>query len=120
MPKTRLALGISAALPGVALLLAGCTGEINSASNPGSEPGGGPGPGAGPVVGPTAPPTNSAPGVTQLRRLTVLEYRNTVRDLLGLTDVQMPELSGDQQAKTSGYTTGAAITTSTDARKILD
>jgi hypothetical protein len=50
----------------------------------------------------------------------VLEYRNTVRDLLGLTDIPMPELAGDQQARTSGYTTGAAITTSGDARKLLD
>jgi hypothetical protein len=32
----------------------------------------------------------------------------------------MPELSGDQQARTSGYTTGAAITTATDARKLLE
>jgi hypothetical protein len=71
-------------------------------------------------TGTTPPPANSAPGVAQLRRLTVLEYRNTVRDLLGLTDVQMPELAGDQQAKTSGFTTGAAITTATDARKLLD
>jgi hypothetical protein len=58
--------------------------------------------------------------VAQLRRLTVLEYRNTVRDLLGLTEVQMPELAGDQEAMTSGYTTGAAITTASDARKLLD
>jgi hypothetical protein len=99
----------------------GCTGNIagnpgdGTPTPPGSGPGGGPAP-----VGPTAPPVNSAPGVNQLRRLTVLEYRNTVRDLLGLTDVQMPELNGDQQARTSGYTTGAAITTATDARKLLD
>jgi hypothetical protein len=57
--------------------------------------------------------------VSQLRRLTVLEYRNTVRDLLGVTDAQL-ELAGDQQAMTSGYTTGAAITTASDARKLLD
>jgi hypothetical protein len=58
--------------------------------------------------------------VTQLRRLTVLEYQNTVRDLLGGSSVQLPELSEDQEAMTSGYTTGAAITTATDARKLLD
>jgi hypothetical protein len=58
--------------------------------------------------------------VAQLRRLTVLEYRNTLRDLLGLADAQTPELSADQQARGSGYTTGAAITTVTDARRILD
>jgi hypothetical protein len=102
----------------------GCTGNIGGDPGdgtprpPGAGPGGGSGPGGGPT---TPPPANSAPGVAQLRRLTVLEYRNTVRDLLGLSDVQLlPELSGDQQAKTSGYTTGAAITTATDARKLLD
>ena len=68
----------------------------------------------------TPPPANSAPGVSQLRRLTVLEYRNTIRDLLGISDMPLPELAGDQQAKASGYTTGAAITTATDARKLLD
>src|SRR5437867_11429703 len=94
-----------------ALVGLGCTGNIGDTgpvdgvpSYPGSGPGSGSGPG-----GATAPPRNSAPGVAQLRRLTVLEYRNTVRDLLGLTDVQVPDLSGDQQAMTSGYTTGAAI-----------
>jgi hypothetical protein len=99
----------------------GCTGNIAGNPGDGTQPPPGPGPGGGPPpVGPTAPPRNSAPGVNQLRRLTVLEYRNTVRDLLGLADVQMPELNGDQQARTSGYTTGAAITTATDARKLLD
>jgi hypothetical protein len=106
-------------LPGGALLLSSCTGEI--AAGPTNPVDGTPGPGGGAGGGGSPPPpSNSAPGVTQLRRLTVLEYRNTVRDLLGLTDVQMPELSGDQEASTSGYTTGAAITTTTDARKLLD
>jgi hypothetical protein len=50
----------------------------------------------------------------------VLEYRNTVRDLLGVTEAPTLDLAGDQQAMTSGYTTGAAITTATDARKLLD
>jgi len=50
----------------------------------------------------------------------VLEYQNTIRDLLGLANAQMPELNEDQQAMTSGYTTGAAITTAADARKLLD
>jgi hypothetical protein len=101
-----------------ALVGLGCTGSITGS---GPDPAGGAGPGGGSGPGsPVAAPKNSAPGVTQLRRLTVLEYRNTMRDLLGLTDVQVPELSGDQQAMTSGYTTGAAITTATDARKLLD
>jgi hypothetical protein len=113
-----------------ALMGLGCTGNIGAPdrgpqgsdnpvdgtpSHPGSGPGAGPGPG-----GSTKPPVNSAPGMDQLRRLTLLEYRNTVRDLLGLSDVQVPDLSGDQQASTSGYTTGAAITTASDARKLLE
>jgi hypothetical protein len=58
--------------------------------------------------------------VSQLRRLTLLEYRNTLRDLLGVADAPTLELAGDQQARTSGYTTGAAITTAGDARKLLE
>jgi hypothetical protein len=129
-------LGISSVLPGASLalsLLLGCTGNITGPSagsgpstgapdqvdgtprSPGSGPGVGPGSGPG-----VTPPANSAPGVSQLRRLTVLEYRNTVRDLLGMTDLQMPDLAGDQQAMTSGYTTGASITTATDVRKLFD
>jgi hypothetical protein len=115
-PHLRLALG-------ALLLLPACTGEIGDRSSAGGSPGGGP-PAAGPDGKPgppgTAPPANSAPSVTQLRRLTVLEYQNTVRDLLGGSSVQLPELSEDQEAMTSGYTTGAAITTATDARKLLD
>jgi hypothetical protein len=103
-----------------ALLVVGCTGDIlaPAPSSGGTGPGGaGPGPGAGDR--PTLP-ANSAPGVSQLRRLTVLEYRNTLRDLLGVSDAPTLELAGDQQARTSGYTTGAAITTATDARKLLE
>ena len=123
---------LSGASLAVALLLSGCTGNIMDRSGPGaggddpSSPGSG-GPGA--PSGPSAPgvggrppaPVNSAPGESQLRRLTVLEYRNTIRDLLGVTDaLMMPDLAGDQQARTSGYTTGAAITTPSDARKLLE
>jgi hypothetical protein len=108
-----------------AAVAAGCTGNIGA---PDPSTGEGPQAGSGATGGTVKPgpggtipaPANSAPGVDQLRRLTVLEYRNTMRDLLGLSDVQMPELSGDQQAMTSGYTTGAAITTATDARRLLD
>jgi hypothetical protein len=109
-----------------AALFAGCTGNIAVSDAP---PGEGPAAGTGatggtahppPSTGGPPPPANSAPGVSQLRRLTVLEYRNTMRDLLGLTEVPMPELAGDQQAQTSGYTTGAALTTSGDVRKLLE
>jgi hypothetical protein len=143
MPSLGRTLGVSV-LPGASLaaslLVFGCTGSImegpstgapgggnpsspGSSNSPGSpsSPGSGPGTGSNPGGGGPVPPTpaNSAPGVSQLRRLTVLEYRNTVRDLLGVTDAQV-DLAGDQQAMTSGYTTGAAITTATDVRKLLD
>jgi hypothetical protein len=128
------------AVPGLSLWL-GCTGSIMSgpstsgsgngnSSNPGGGPSGGEGsnpgsnPGGGPNTSPGGPPppapANSVPGIAQLRRLTLLEYRNTVRDLLGLTDARLPELSEDQQARGSGFTTGAAITTASDARKLFD
>jgi hypothetical protein len=116
------------------LLAAGCVGTIGGdnrgsgsgdGNNPSiTNPGGGSDPGSTPVMGtpPGAPPAppNSVPGVSQLRRMTILEYRNTVRDLLGLTDFQVPELTADQQARGSGYTTGAAITTTADVRKLMD
>jgi hypothetical protein len=114
----------------LAAVLAGCTGNID-ASNPSDPKEGSAGTGAvggtttpprnggggGPI---TPPPANSAPGISQLRRLTVLEYRNTIRDLLGVTDAPVLDLAGDQQARNSGFTTGAAITTASDARKLLE
>jgi hypothetical protein len=139
MPK----LANPAASLAISLLLVGCTGAIGDGSSggPGSGSPGGPGAGPGNGSGPGGsgsgggsgpggsgpgggvknppPPANSEPGVNHVRRLTQLEYRNTLRDLLNV-DVQGLELAGDQQAGNSGYTTGAAITTSTDARKLLD
>jgi hypothetical protein len=129
MPNMGRTLGVCSRLPraslAVSLLLLGCTGTIDSGSSGSGGGTGGPGtgPGAGPARGPGVlppAPANSAPGVSQLRRLTVLEYRNTVRDLLGVTDAPMLELAGDQEARNSGFTTGAAITTASDAGKILD
>ena len=67
-----------------ALVGLGCTGTIQQTDPVPENPGAGPGTSSGPGGGPTASPASSAPGVAQLRRLTVLEYRNTVRDLLGL------------------------------------
>jgi hypothetical protein len=116
-------LGPVSVLPGaslaVSLLLLGCTGDI--LGGPAMSPGSGPATGSPPAPGDRpAAPADSAPGVSQLRRLTVLEYRNTVRDLLGVAGTPTLDLAGDQQAMTSGYTTGAAITTATDARKLLE
>ncbi len=62
------------------LVLAGCQGVI---TDPGISPGGpGPGPGPAPVV---CDSEDLFPGRAPLRRLTVTEYDNTVRDLFGDT-----------------------------------
>ena len=83
-------LAAGSVLPGaplaVSLLLLGCTGDILGGPSMSTGPAG-PGPGS-----PSAPgggnlppaPVNSEPGASQLRRLTLLEYRNTLRDLLGV------------------------------------
>jgi Protein of unknown function (DUF1592)/Protein of unknown function (DUF1588)/Protein of unknown function (DUF1595)/Protein of unknown function (DUF1585)/Protein of unknown function (DUF1587) len=62
----------------------------------------------------------SLPGISQLRRLTLLEYRNSIRDLLGVAEVDTSDLATDQQAGTSGYTAGAAITSAPDVRLFLE
>jgi hypothetical protein len=124
MPKLGRTPDVVSVAPGaalaVSLLLLGCNGDIigQGPMSPNSDPGSPAG--RGPAPGVPAQPANSAPGVSQLRRLTVLEYRNTLRDLLGITDAPALDLSGDQQARASGYTTGAAVTTATDARKLLE
>jgi len=67
----------------------------------------------------TLPP--SLPGVEAPRRLSLTEYKNTIRDLLGMTTpVTTDDLPVDQQAGTSGFLTGAAITSAPDARLLLD
>jgi len=63
----------------------------------------------------------SLPGVEAPRRLSLTEYKNTIRDLLGMTTpVTTDDLPVDQQAGTSGFLTGAAITSAPDARLLLD
>jgi hypothetical protein len=107
--------------PGVNMVAGGTTG------NPASVPGGTVVPSTGqqnpngstPTTTTAAPPP-SAPGVVPLRRLSLLEYRNTIRDLLGNAMVQTDDLPVDQQAATSGFAVGAAITSAPDARLLLD
>src|SRR4051812_13896606 len=77
-----------------ALLALGCTGNVG-------EPGTAPPPGttvtppAAPGQQPVAPPTVNA-AVAPMRRLTREQYRNTVRDLLGVADAVAPSaLPGD-------------------------
>jgi Protein of unknown function (DUF1592)/Protein of unknown function (DUF1595)/Protein of unknown function (DUF1587) len=100
------------------LVLVGCTANISGQNGSGTSADGN-----APVTNPAGTataPAGSAPGVTQLRRLTLLEYRNSIRDLLGVTELDTSDLAADQQAGTSGYTTGAAITSAPDVRLFLD
>jgi hypothetical protein len=123
--------------------LAGCSGQIGSRdpaarppgsaqpgdpSNPGnpSAPGGSgtpgtpgsPGtPGTG-NPGTSTPSGPAEPGTAPLRRLTVKEYTNTVRDLLGTPDPARGSLSVDQD--TAGFTVGGPVSTVIDASRLLD
>ncbi len=135
----------------VAPLGMGCTGAISggNSSNPGggktpatsgpSTGGGGgstPGsqtPGTGGGGAPVTPPPNavppsalpndsmSVPGPAPLRRLTRLEYENTVRDLLGinLTAARLATFSADQESGASGFVRGGSVTAAPDARVFL-
>jgi hypothetical protein len=130
-------LRILALLGGAASL--GCTGDIGGGA--GGKSTGGPddkgmtGTGAtmGGGGGKTNPPNNmpppsnvgalddakTVPGPSPLRRLTRLEYDNTIRDLLGVTSAAGSKLTPDQGANESGFTMGGSITGSTDARAAL-
>lgn len=80
-----------------------------------------PGTGATPVAGGGQALPPSLPGVEPPRRLSLVEYKNTIRDLLGMTTpVTTDDLPVDQQAGTSGFLSGAAITSAPDARLLLD
>lgn len=129
-------------LVGAALYGFACTGSIGD--DPGTPPGPGPGPGQPPGTTPpgTTPPATTPPGTTPpatnplppppanvvdsaaatpLRRLTIAEYNNTIRDLLGATAPAItPGSVAVDSASDVGYLQGAAITTSTDARGFLD
>jgi hypothetical protein len=123
----------------LAVLLLGCTGSVGNRSGAGSgnDPsdgtgatngagaarGGGQG-GSGHAGGSGGSGGNTgtaadAPGPTQLRRLTNFEYRNTVRDLLGMA-APSGDFNSDLDSYQSGFARGAAITKGTDARLFLD
>jgi hypothetical protein len=133
------------AVLGAAGLALGCNGAIGpdrGGSGPGSSggPGGGnPGPGGGSNPGPggtnpgtsggTSNPTMgmlddsaTVPGPATLRRLTLVEYQNTVRDLLGIeaSAVGTKGLPSDQDSSLSGFFRGSALTTGTDARTFMN
>jgi hypothetical protein len=94
------------AVAAVAAGLSGCTGSVGDAgSTPG--PGGSPAPGPGSPTNPGGPGNPATPGGpaaaehpgrTALRRLTHLEYNNTIRDLLGLKEDFAGAFSGDEDA----------------------
>src|SRR5687767_16021420 len=116
---------ISVALAAAGFLAAGCTGAINGtaggggAEDPGNETGPGKtGPGTKPTpVSPTEK-TNLA-GQRPLRRLTLFEYRNTIRDLLAVPTPGRAGFSVDI-ASTGGFVSGAKITSSVDAKQFVD
>jgi hypothetical protein len=129
--------GLCAALLSGAISVAGCTGNVGS---PGTGPGSTDGIGSGGTGGnsgssggagnagaagrvtpgvPVAVPP-SAPGKVPLRRLTIREYKNSIRDLLGIADVSTKDLAVDQPVAFSGYSAGAAITSAPDVRVLLD
>jgi hypothetical protein len=60
-------------------------------------------------------------GPYALRRLTVIEYQNTVHDLLGVTvsDADRRGFAADQVVR-GGFGSGAALVTSVDSRQFLD
>jgi hypothetical protein len=125
-------------LVGCALAGLGCTGTIDPGaggnSNTGPDPmgggGGGSGGGVKPPTGSMTPPdkmagaladTATVPGKNPLRKLTLLEYRNTVRDLLGVSEDQigLAGLAGDQESALSGFVKGSSLTTGQDARALM-
>jgi hypothetical protein len=132
-------------LLGCALAGLGCTGNIDQGaggSNTGNgntgngNTGNGNGNGNGNTGG-VKPPTGSmtpgdpmagalgdkdtVPGTNPLRRLTLLEYQNTVHDLLGIDpgQVSLAGLAGDQESSLSGYVKGSTLTTGQDARALM-
>jgi hypothetical protein len=124
---------------GAPLVGLGCTGGIGDASGtppgmvgtPGQTgaPGGSSTPGgsdtpitSGPAAQPGAGALNddtSVPATAPVRRLTKLEYDNTLRDLLGLPASIKTEITADTDSANAGFVRGGAITDGDDARKLL-
>ena len=116
-------------LVGCALAGLGCTGTIDPGAGGGTDTGNNNG-GVKPPVGPMTPPNPMAgalgdkdtiPGKNPLRRLTLLEYRNTVRDLLGIPEdqISLAGLAVDQESALSGFVKGSSLTTGQDARALM-
>jgi hypothetical protein len=115
-------------LLGASSLGFGCTGTIGSTDAPG-ESTTDPAHPKPPVVDP--PPhqpgpgslgdAKSVPGTAPVRRLTRLEYDNTIRDLLGITTSvsQQAKFAADTESSLSGFVRGGAITEGDDARTMM-
>ena len=133
-PRTAPGLAVAA----LALLGFACTGQVSDGSENGgsgtssdpSKPGSGRGNGSGPNPTGGGPPPEIAPGPDgvvdaagpyTLRRLTVLEYSNTLRDLLGvaLSEEERRALGVDQVLE-GGFRRGSAVVTTVDSRLLLD
>ena len=129
--STPLALASTSPLLYLSLLLAACSGQIGPDANqsapgnrsgsqtggaPPGSPGGPSGMGASPTPG--APAAPAVPGSAPLRRLTVKEYTNTVRDLLGSAAVPPRDFASDQDA--AGFAIGGPVSTSTDVSKLVE
>ena len=57
-----------------------------------------------------------------LRKLTRVEYKNTIRDLLGVGEIpaaRLAAISADQDSAGSGYFRGGSVTAAPDARALL-
>lgn len=114
-------------LIGVATIGLACTGSIEGGGKS-TGPGTGPDDMDPPVVTNPNPPKPPKPGETPnlagampLRRLTIFEFNNTIRDLLG--DSTSPASGGALAVDLPtavGYASGAKVVTSVDARQFLD
>jgi hypothetical protein len=129
-------------LGAAALAGAGCTGAIDGAgqqagkppgqtggppstmppgagSDPGSNPGLNPPPLGGDANNGQLDDSATVPGTNLLRRLTLFEYQNTIRDLLGVTaDLKVLKDASDVTSGDSGYLRGGSLSKADDARAV--
>ena len=111
----------NAAGPGNGSGPSGPNGSAGSGSGSGNGSGSGSGSGAAPTPMPGPDGVIDSAGSYPLRRLTVLEYQNTVHDLLGVTVAEADSrgFAADQVLR-GGFGSGAAIVSSVDSRQFLD
>jgi hypothetical protein len=124
----------------VGLMALGCTGSVmdqtGGAPTPsGTQPGGGNQPGGsngggGGATNPGSPTVPGAalpsdadtvPGTAPLRRLSRLEYVNTIRDLLGIPvpPERLADFSADQDPNKAGFVNGGVVDAAQDARVFM-